>query len=66
MVKKINDLLKDIMRNGAFVGIGKPEALIGDKAGWFSRRITEKHRIVYRIVDDSVEVSGCRDHYDDK
>jgi toxin YoeB len=66
MVKKVNDLLKDIMRNGSLAGIGKPEALVGDKAGWFSRRITDKHRIVYRIIDNSIQVSSCRNHYDDK
>jgi toxin YoeB len=65
-VKKINELLKDIMRNGALIGIGKPEMLKGDKSGWYSRHITQKHRLVYRIVNDTIEISGCRNHYDDK
>ncbi|MDR0903843.1 MAG: Txe/YoeB family addiction module toxin [Ruminococcus sp.] len=65
MVGKIDALLKDIIRNGLMSGIGKPEALKGDKAGLFSRRITDKHRLVYRIESDTLIVASCRDHYDD-
>ena len=48
MLKRINQILKDIDRNG-YQGIGKPEALTGNLAGFWSRRIDSKNRIVYRI-----------------
>ncbi len=64
MVKKINALLRDIMRGGdAGQGIGKPELLHGDLAGWAARRITQEHRLVYRVVNGSVEIAACRYHY---
>ena len=67
ILKKINDLLKDIERNGALNGIGKPEALKNDLSGWYSRRIDEKNRLVYKIIDgDTIEIYQCRSHYDDK
>ena len=67
VLKKINDLLKDIERNGEFQGIGKPEALKGDLLGWYSRRIDEKNRLIYKVNnDDSIEIYQCRSHYDDK
>ena len=63
-LKRINVLIKDIQRNG-YAGIGKPEALKGDLAGLWSRRINEKDRLVYRITDSSVEIAECRTHYND-
>ncbi|NCB48892.1 MAG: Txe/YoeB family addiction module toxin [Clostridia bacterium] len=54
-LKRINQLLSDIMRNGN-TGIGKPERLRGDLSEYWSRRIDEKNRIVYRIVEESIEV----------
>ena len=51
-VKKINALLKDIERNGAEDGIGKPERLKGDLSDFYSRRIDSEHRLVYRITED--------------
>ena len=48
LLKKANELLKDIERNG-YKGIGKPEPLKGDFSGYWSRRIDEYHRIVYKI-----------------
>lgn len=64
MVKKINDLIQDIQRNGFFTGIGKPEALKGRKA--MSRCITQEHRLVY-IGDDkqNLFIIACKGHYDD-
>jgi len=62
MVKRINALVEDIMRNG-HEGIGKPEPLRGDLSGFWSRRIDHEHRLVYRLVDDSVQVLACRYHY---
>lgn len=65
-IKKINDLLKDINRNGALEGLGKPEALKGDLSGYYSRRIDECNRLVYSILaNGEIEVQQCKGHYDD-
>lgn len=64
ILKRINQLLKDVDRNG-YTGIGKPEALKGDLSGWWSRRIDGTHRLVYRIQDGRVEIAQCRTHYGD-
>ena len=64
-LKRINQLIQDIDRN-RHAGIGKPEALTGDYAGFWSRRIDETNRLVYRIKDDKVEIIQCKGHYDDK
>jgi len=62
VVKKINDLIKDIQRNGPSEGLGKPEALKYID-GW-SRRITQEHRLVYRVDEDgNVEIISCAGHY---
>ena len=63
IVKKINELLKDIKRN-PFDGIGKPEALKYDLAGYWSRRVDHEHRLVYQVKDQSILVYACRFHYD--
>lgn len=63
MVKKINELIKDIKRNH-FHGIGKPEPLKYDLAGYWSRRIDQEHRLVYKIVGDDLQIFACRYHYD--
>jgi toxin YoeB len=62
IVKKINELLKDIKRN-PFDGIGKPEALKYDLAGYWSRRIDHEHRLVYQLKDEAILVYACRFHY---
>jgi toxin YoeB len=64
-LKRINDLLKDIERNGN-QGIGKPEPLTGNFSGWWSRRIDEKNRLIYRVIDNHVEILQCGEHYTDK
>lgn len=64
-LKKINKLIQDIDRNHN-EGIGKPEALKGSLTGWWSRRIDEKNRLVYRIENDEIEIAQCRGHYGDK
>ncbi|ACZ12539.1 Txe/YoeB family addiction module toxin [Sulfurospirillum deleyianum] len=64
-LKRINQLLSDIMRNGN-MGIGKPERLRGDLSEYWSRRIDEKNRIVYRILEETIEVVQCKTHYADK
>ena len=64
-LRKINNLLEDIKRNGN-EGIGKPEALSGDLAGFWSRRINDKDRLIYKIDDENVYILACRFHYGDK
>ena len=66
MVGSINGLIKDIRRS-PFQGLGKPEPLKHALAGWWSRRITGEHRLVYRVsgkgADQVVEIIQCRYHY---
>lgn len=62
LVRRINDLLKDISRNGN-EGIGKPEPLLHGFQGYWSRRITDEHRLVYRIDGDDILIAQCRFHY---
>jgi len=65
-LKKLNKLIQDIERNGN-TGLGKPEPLTGNLSGWWSRRIDEVNRIVYRLRDsDTVEIAQCKGHYQDK
>ena len=64
-LKRINQLIQDISRNG-YDGIGKPEPLKGDFSGWWSRRIDDVNRLVYRINNKQIEIAQCRTHYDDK
>ena len=61
-LKRINQLLLDIDRNGNS-GIGKPEPLKGNLQGYWSRRIDETNRLVYRIVENRIEILQCRSHY---
>lgn len=65
-LKKANSLIKSIERDGALGGEGKPERLSGDLSGWLSRRITREHRLVYRVVDGTVQIAACRTHYGDR
>jgi toxin YoeB len=65
MLKRINELIKDIDRNG-YQGIGKPEPLKHNLAGWWSRRIDDNNRLVYRIVENRFEILQCGSHYRDK
>lgn len=62
ILKKINDILEDISRNG-HQGMGKPEALKHELAGLWSRRITLEHRIIYSIKDEVIRIISCRGHY---
>ncbi|GHU09616.1 toxin YoeB [Betaproteobacteria bacterium] len=62
ILKRINELIKDIKRS-PFAGIGKPEALKHNLAGFWSRRINSEHRLIYRFDDDSFEIASCRYHY---
>lgn len=60
--KRINLLLRNIARNGN-EGIGKPEALKHGLSGYWSRRITDEHRLVYKIVGEEIRIASCRYHY---
>lgn len=62
IVKRINELIKDIKRN-PYEGIGKPEPLKYDLAGKWSRRITDEHRLVYQVEGNDLIVYTCRYHY---
>ncbi len=62
-LRRINQLLLDIDRNG-HKGIGKPEPLKHDRHGYWSRRIDDVNRLIYRIVEDKIEIAQCRTHYD--
>lgn len=64
-LKRINALLKDIDRNG-YSGIGKPEPLSEDRSGYWSRRIDEKNRLIYKIVNGTIRIAQCKTHYGDK
>jgi toxin YoeB len=64
-LKLINQLLQDIIRNG-YDGIGKPEPLKFDFQGFWSRRIDENNRIVYRIDGEQIIIAQCGSHYKDK
>ncbi|MBP3751870.1 MAG: Txe/YoeB family addiction module toxin [Pyramidobacter sp.] len=63
ILKRINALLKDIDRNG-YSGIGKPEPLKHEFSAYWSRRITEEHRLVYRIQGETIIIVSCRKHYE--
>jgi len=63
LLKRINKLVDDIMRE-PFDGIGKPEPLRGNLKGYWSRRITDEHRLVYKVVDDSIFIAQMKYHYE--
>ncbi|MCT1601566.1 Txe/YoeB family addiction module toxin [Kocuria sp. p3-SID1433] len=62
ILKRINRLLEDVQRNGN-EGIGKPEALKHGFGGFWLRRITDEHRLVYKVLEDRVLIAQCRYHY---
>lgn len=62
IVKKIAELLCDIERNG-HEGKGKPEPLRYELSGWWSRRITEKDRLIYRFDETTLYIAACKGHY---
>jgi toxin YoeB len=66
MMKRINNLIRDTLRS-PFEGIAKPEPLKGELAGWWSRRIDDEHRLVYRVTGtgdgQQLEIAQCRYHY---
>ncbi len=62
VLKKLNELIKDIDRNGN-EGIGKPEPLKYELTGYWSRRITDADRLVYKIDDENIYIASCKGHY---
>ena len=64
-LKKVNALIEDVCRNG-YDGIGKPEPLAADLAGFWSRKINDKDRLVYQVTDETAYFIACRSHYGDK
>ena len=64
MLKRINRLIEETQRT-PFEGAGKPEPLKGDLSGWWSRRIDDTHRIVYKEQDGNIIIASCFGHYDD-
>ena len=63
-LKRINQLIRDIERGNGFDGIGKPEPLKNEFSGFWSRRIDDTNRLIYRIVGDTLEILSCRGHYE--
>ena len=62
LLRRINLLIQDAVRQ-PFSGIGKPEPLKADLAGYWSRRIDERHRLIYQTAADSLIIIACRFHY---
>lgn len=63
VLARINEIVRDTMRS-PFNGIGKPEPLKGNLKGWWSRRITQEHRLVYRCSEETIIVMQCRFHHE--
>lgn len=63
LLKRINHLIQDVMRNGN-EGIGKPEPLKHGFQGYWSRRINDEHRFIYKVVEDEMRIAACRYHYE--
>lgn len=64
-LKKVNSLLKDIMRNGYQCTEGKPEMLKGDLSGFASVHIDKKNRLIFEVTEELVTVIACGNHYSD-
>lgn len=62
LLSRLNRLINKTART-PFTGSGKPEPLRHDRSGWWSRRITDEHRLVYRVIEDRLEIAQCRYHY---
>lgn len=62
-LKRLNNIIKDIQRD-CYNGIGKPEPLKENLSGWWSRRIDEENRIVYKQENNNVIIASCKSHYE--
>jgi toxin YoeB len=65
LLRRVHLIITDIKRNG-YTGLGKPEPLSGNLSGWWSRRLDNKNRIVYRIIENRLEIIQCGGHYSDR
>jgi len=65
VLKRIDDLLEAI-KNNPFEGIGKPEPLKHNWTGYWSRRINQEHRLIYKLTEDTVIIYCCRAHYEEE
>jgi toxin YoeB len=65
LLRRVNQLIKNTLRT-PFEGIGKPEALKADLAGYWSRRINDEHRLVYGVTKTDLMIVACRYHYSKK
>ena len=63
ILERVNELIKDCLRS-PYKGIGKPEPLKGNYAGCWSRRITQEHRLIFKINERRLHILQCRYHYD--
>ena len=64
ILQRVNELIRDALRN-PFTGIGKTEPLKNNLKGWWSRRITQEHRLIYRMEGENLLIMQCRFHYED-
>lgn len=64
LMQKVQLLIRDV-QNNPFKGLGKPEPLKGDFSGYWSRRITQEHRLVYKLSNEAIEIIQCYGHYND-
>jgi len=64
LMLKVNEIIKDITRSNPFKGLGKPEPLKYDLQGYWSRRITDEHRMVYKVEGDKLFISQLQHHYE--
>ncbi len=62
LLKRISELMKAIAKD-PFTGIGKPEPLRGNLQGFWSRRINDEHRLIYKVTNDAIAIASCRSHY---
>lgn len=62
ILARLNGLIEECART-PFSGTGKPEPLRGALSGWWSRRLTHEHRLVYRVTDGALQIAQCRYHY---
>lgn len=63
-LQKINKLIQSIERDGFNKGLGKPEPLKYEFRGYWSRRITDEHRLIYKVDEDNIYIASCKDHYE--
>lgn len=64
-LQRVNELIRDALRNPSS-GMGKPELLRHNLKGWWSRRITQEHRLIYRVEGESLLIMQCRFHYEER